>query len=103
MLMYSGKVAVKFMEGRHLAVSGVDLQVVHVSPDMRKAYIGEATDQTANGKSIMAFNKSWRSMPIQSWSGGQKLAGATLVTQITDPQLAPVCLFCSVLCCKSLK
>lgn len=101
--MYSGKVAVKFMEGRHVAVSGVDLQVVHVSPDMRKAYIGEATDQTANGNSIMAFNKSWRSMPIQSWSGGQKLAGATLVTQITDPQLAPVCLFCSVLCCKSLK
>ncbi|DBA75057.1 TPA: hypothetical protein ACH3X1_010392 [Trebouxia sp. C0004] len=49
-------------------------QVLHVSPDMRKAYIGEATDQTANGKSIMAFNKSWRSLPIQSWSGGRKLA-----------------------------
>ena len=64
---------------------------------MRKAYIGEATDQTANGKSIMAFNKSWRSLPIQSWSGGQKLAGATPVTQITDPQLAPVCLICLVL------
>ena len=76
---------------------GVDFQVVHVSPDMRKAYIGEATDQTANGKSIMAFNKSWRSLPIQSWSGGQKLAGATPLAHITDPQLAPVCLFCLVL------
>ncbi len=76
--MHSGVVAVRCIQGRHVAVSGVDLQVVHVSPDMRKAYIGEATDQTANGKSIMAFNKSWRSLPIQSWSGGQKLAGAKL-------------------------
>lgn len=68
-------------------MSGVDLQVVHVSPDMRKAYIGEATDQTANGKSIMAFNKSWRSLPIQSWSGGQKLAGLTPLSQIADHNL----------------
>ncbi|KAL3133730.1 hypothetical protein ABBQ32_008220 [Trebouxia sp. C0010 RCD-2024] len=49
-------------------------QVVHVSPDMRKAYIGDSSDRTVNGKSIMAFNKSWRSLPIQSWSGGLKIA-----------------------------
>ena len=47
-----------------------------MSPDLRKAYIGNSTDLTANGKSIMAFNKSWRSLPIQSWSGGMKIAGA---------------------------
>ncbi|KAL3143278.1 hypothetical protein ABBQ38_002121 [Trebouxia sp. C0009 RCD-2024] len=49
-------------------------QVVHVSPDMRKAYIGDSSDRTVNGKSVMAFNKSWRSLPIQSWSGGMKIA-----------------------------
>ena len=54
------------------------MQVVHVSPDMRKAYIGSITDQTTNGKSIMAFNKSWRSLPIQSWSGGFKIAGRSI-------------------------
>ena len=53
-------------------------QVVHVSPDLRKAYIGDSSDLTANGKSIMAFNKSWRSLPIQSWSGGMKIAGPYL-------------------------
>ena len=57
-------------------------QVVHVSPDMRKAYIGDQTDQTAAGKSIMAFNKSWRSLPIQSWSGGMKLAGSALAAAL---------------------
>ena len=51
------------------------VQVVHVSPDLRKAYIGHPSDVTAQGKSIMAFNKSWRSLPIQSWSGGVKIAG----------------------------
>ena len=51
------------------------MQVVHVSPDLRKAYIGDPCDVTAQGKSIMAFNKSWRSLPIQSWSGGVKIAG----------------------------
>lgn len=55
--------------------SGFCDQVVHVSPDMRKAYIGDSSDRTVNGKSIMAFNKSWRSLPIQSWSGGMKIAG----------------------------
>lgn len=79
---------------------GVDFQVVHVSPDMRKAYIGEATDQTANGKSIMAFNKSWRSLPIQSWSGGQKLAGLTPLRSLTHNLHLSVC---SVLCCESLR
>ena len=42
---------------------------------MRKAYIGNSSDETVNGKSIMALNKSWRSLPIQSWSGGMKIAG----------------------------
>ncbi len=84
-------------------MSGVDLQVVHVSPDMRKAYIGEATDQTANGKSIMAFNKSWRSMPIQSWSGGQKLAGATPLSlrSLTHNLHLSVC-HSLIYCCNSL-
>lgn len=59
----------------HSAVNWMNVQVVHVSPDLRKAYIGHASDTTAQGKSIMAYNKSWRSLPIQSWSGGVKIAG----------------------------
>lgn len=51
------------------------MQVVHVSPDLRKAYIGDPSDVTVKGKSIMAYNKSWHSMPIHSWSGGVKIAG----------------------------
>jgi hypothetical protein len=47
---------------------------VHVSPDGRKVYIGEEADVTAQGGSIMAFAKSWKSGPIHSWSGGRKLA-----------------------------
>ncbi|KAK9919052.1 hypothetical protein WJX75_009029 [Coccomyxa subellipsoidea] len=48
--------------------------VVHVSPDSRKIYIGEECDVTRNGGSIMGFCKSWRSLPIRSWSGGVKMA-----------------------------
>lgn len=29
---------------------------------------------TRNGGSIMGFCKSWRSLPIRSWSGGVKMA-----------------------------
>lgn len=50
--------------------------VVHVSPDGRKVYIGDEYDVTRNGTRIMFFNKSWNSLPIQSWSGGRKLADA---------------------------
>ncbi|BDA46570.1 hypothetical protein COCOBI_09-0220 [Coccomyxa sp. Obi] len=48
--------------------------VVHVSPDSRKIYIGEECDVTRKGGSIMGFCKSWRSLPIRSWSGGIKMA-----------------------------
>ncbi len=37
-------------------------------------YIGEECDMTRNGGSIMGFCKSWRSLPIRSWSGGVKMA-----------------------------
>jgi hypothetical protein len=94
--------------------------VVHVSPDSRKAshshqkipdhlheelqsrrlpcaqiYVGEECDLTGRGGSIMGFCKSWRSLPIRSWSGGMKLAdmpGAranrTVRSQLSD-LLAP--------------
>lgn len=69
---------------------GSVVQVVHVSPDMRKAYIGSSSDLTANGKSIMAFNKSWRSLPIQSWSGGLKIAGLPSLTAMTCVSTIPL-------------
>ena len=69
---------------------GSVVQVVHVSPDMRKAYIGSSSDLTANGKSIMAFNKSWRSLPIQSWSGGLKIAGLPSLTAMTCVSIIPL-------------
>lgn len=37
-------------------------------------YIGEECDLTKSGASVTAFAKSWRSLPIQSWSGGVKMA-----------------------------
>lgn len=37
-------------------------------------YIGEECDVTCKGGSIMGFCKSWRSLPIRSWSGGIKMA-----------------------------
>lgn len=37
-------------------------------------YVGEECDVTGRGGSIMGFCKSWRSLPIRSWSGGAKLA-----------------------------
>lgn len=40
----------------------------------RQVYIGEEGDVTCHGGSIMAFQKAWKSCPIQSWSGGCKLA-----------------------------
>lgn len=39
-----------------------------------QVYIGEESDTTIHGGSIMAFAKSWKSGPIHSWSGGKKLA-----------------------------
>ena len=34
------------------------MQVVHVSPDLRKAHVGDPRDVTGQGKSIMAFTES---------------------------------------------
>ncbi|CAL8471179.1 g10721 [Coccomyxa elongata] len=63
---------------RHAAASECNAlmlsHVVHVSPDSRKIYIGEECDVTCKGGSIMGFCKSWRSLPIRSWSGGIKMA-----------------------------
>lgn len=42
--------------------------VVHVSLDGRKVFLGDEHDVTANGGNIMAFNKAWKSGPIQATS-----------------------------------
>ena len=39
-----------------------------------QVYVGEEGDATKKGGSIMGFCKSWRSLPIRSWSGGAKVA-----------------------------
>lgn len=60
-----------------------------------QVYIGEEMDKTRNGGSIMGFMKSWRSLPIRSWSGGAKMAdmpGALpkrLVTSALSTLLSP--------------
>ena len=48
--------------------------VVHVKHNQRAVYIGDETDVTNKGNSIMDFGKSWKSPPIRSWSGGRKMA-----------------------------
>ena len=48
--------------------------VVHVAPNQRQVYIGDEHDVTATGKPVMEFNKSWKSLPIRSWSGGKRMA-----------------------------
>ena len=48
--------------------------VVHVSPNQRTVFVGDECDTTSNGKPLMDFNKSWKSLPIPSWSGGKKMA-----------------------------
>ena len=37
-------------------------------------FSGEECDVTKSGSSVAAFAKSWRSLPIRSWSGGVKMA-----------------------------
>ena len=44
-------------------------QPVHI-----QIFIGEECDVTKSGASVAAFAKSWRSLPIRSWSGGVKMA-----------------------------
>lgn len=39
-----------------------------------QVYVGDESDVTGRGGSIMGFCKSWRSLPIRSWSGGVKMA-----------------------------
>ena len=46
----------------------------HVARSCLQIYIGEECDVTGKGGSIMGFCKSWRSLPIRSWSGGIKMA-----------------------------
>ena len=58
----------KLSKQQHLA------HVVHVSTDQRTVYIGEEYDLTKYGTNIMGFQKAWKSCPIQSWSGGLKVA-----------------------------
>jgi hypothetical protein len=58
-------------------------------------YIGDEWDRTRYGGSIMGFMKSWRSLPIRSWSGGAKMADMPgslpkrLVTSALSTLLAP--------------
>ena len=51
--------------------------VVHVSLNQRTVYIGDEYDKTRFGKSIMGLPKAWKSAPIQSWSGGKRIADPT--------------------------
>lgn len=46
---------------------------LQVHPDGRRAYIGEESDRTRNGEIIMSHNKSFKSLPIRSWTGGAKV------------------------------
>lgn len=66
-------------EGPRTAVAGVvprgwlQAACAQVHPDGRRAYIGEEIDKTRNGEIIMTHNKSFKSLPIRSWTGGAKV------------------------------
>lgn len=64
--------------------------VVHVSPNQRTVFVGDECDTTSNGKPLMDFNKSWKSLPIPSWSGGKKMADmmGKNSTQLVDNALS---------------
>lgn len=53
-------------------------RAVQVHPDGRRAYIGEESDRTRNGETIMTHNKSFKSLPIRSWTGGAKVRNPSL-------------------------
>lgn len=56
-------------------------RAVQVHPDGRRAYIGEESDRTRNGETIMTHNKSFKSLPIRSWTGGAKVQTPALTPQ----------------------